>query len=245
MELCLYTKTAGFSETQAKGAHVVVIDVLRASSTIVHACENGVERIIPVAEVEDATKLLSTLDRKKTLLCGEREGMKIEGFDLGNSPLEYPSKVVKGKTLILSTSNGTVAITASTAAREIVIGCFLNLGHVVSYILSSRPKRVALLCAGYLGQFAIEDFVCGGHLVKRLEDASRAKIEMNDGALAARALAASMADAGEVVRNSSHGRRLADLGFEADLEFCSRIDKYGTVPIVVDGRISGSERKRR
>jgi 2-phosphosulfolactate phosphatase len=245
MELCLYTKTAGFTEAHAKGAHVVVIDVLRASSTIVHACENGVERIIPVAEVEDATRLLPTLDRKKTLLCGEREGVKIEGFDLGNSPLEYASKVVKGKTLILSTSNGTVAITASAAAKEIVIGCFLNLGHVVSHVLSARSKRVALLCAGNLGQFALEDFVCGGYLVKRLEDASRAKLTLNDGALAARALASSMTDAGEVVRNSSHGRRLAELGFETDLEFCSRIDKYGSVPIVVEGRISGSGPNRR
>ncbi len=245
MELCLYTKTAGFSEAYAKGAHVVVIDVLRASSTIVHACENGVERIIPVAEVEDATRLLSTLERKKTLLCGERDGVKIDGFDLGNSPSEYASKAVKGKTLILSTSNGTVAITASTPAKEIVIGCFLNLGQVVSHVLSARPKRIALLCAGNLGQFALEDFVCGGHMVKRLEDASRAKLTLNDGAVAARALAASMTDAGEVVRSSSHGQRLAELGFETDLEFCSRIDKYGTVPIVVEGRISGSGPKRR
>jgi len=245
MEVCLYTKIAGFSEAHAKGAHVVVIDVLRASSTIVHACENGVERIIPVAEVEDATRLLSTLERKKTLLCGEREGLRIEGFDLGNSPLEYASKAVKGKTLILSTSNGTVAMTASAAAKEIMVGCFLNLGHVVSHILSARPKRLALLCAGNLGQFALEDFVCGGHFVKRLEDSSRARITMNDGAVAARTLAAAMPDVGEVVRNSSHGQRLAELGFEADLEFCSRIDKYGTVPIVLDGRITGSERKRR
>jgi 2-phosphosulfolactate phosphatase len=245
MELCLYTKTAGFSEAHAKGAHVVVIDVLRASSTIVQACENGVERIIPVTEVEDATKLLSTLERKKTLLCGEREGVKIEGFDLGNSPSEYASKVVKGKTLIMSTSNGTVAINASAPAKEIVIGCFLNLGHVVSHVLSARPKRIALLCAGSSGQFALEDFVCGGHMVRRLVDSTRAKLTLNDGAVAASALAATMTDAGAVVRDSSHGRRLAELGFEGDLEFCSRIDKFGTVPIVVDGRISGSGRQRR
>jgi 2-phosphosulfolactate phosphatase len=245
MEVSLYTKTAGFSEAQAKGVHVVVIDVLRASSTIVQACENGVERIIPVVEVQDATRLLSTLERQKTLLGGEREGLMIEGFDLGNSPLEYASKIVRGKTLILCTSNGTVAITASAPAKEIVIGCFLNLGHVVSHLLSARPKRIALLCAGNLGQFALEDFVCGGHMVRRLEESSRARLVLNDGAVAARALAASMPDAGEVVQDSSHGRRLQELGFEADLEFCSRIDKYRTVPIVVDGRISGSTSTRR
>ncbi len=120
MELSLYTRPSDFSESDSKGKCVVVIDVLRASSTIVHACENGVERVIPVASVEDATKLVSTLDRKRTLLGGEREGIKIDGFDLGNSPLEYTSKVVKGKTLIFSTSNGTVAISRSAPAKEIV-----------------------------------------------------------------------------------------------------------------------------
>lgn len=245
MELALYTHPSDFSEALAKGKHVVVVDVLRASSTIVHACENGVERIIPVAEVEDATRLLPTLDRKATLLGGEREGIKIEGFDLGNSPLDYAGKAVKGKTLVFSTSNGTGAITCSAPAKEILIGCFLNLGAVVTHLLSARAKKVAILCAGDLGQLALEDFVCGGCIVGRLVKSSRAKIELNDGAVAASALASTLADIGEVVANSTHGRRLAELGFESDLEFCSRIDKYATVPIVVDGRISLNSTVRR
>lgn len=239
MHLSLYTKANEFSEAHAKGTHVVVVDVLRASSTIVHACENGVERIIPVAQVEDATKLVPTLERKKTLLGGEREGKMIEGFDLGNSPLEYASKIVRGKTLILSTTNGTVAITQSAPAQEILIGCFLNLSAVVTRISSARPDRVAVLCAGNLGQLALEDFVCGGLIVERLAQSYRGELILNDGAVAARELARTMTDIGEVVRNSTHGRRLAELGFEKDLEFCSRIDKYGAVPVVVDGRIPG------
>lgn len=238
MELSLYTQPGDFSEGLAKGKHIVVVDVLRASSTIVHACENGVERIIPVAQVEDATKLVPTLDRKKTLLGGERDGIKIDGFDLGNSPSEYASRVVRGMTLIFSTSNGTIAITKSAPGKEILIGCFLNLNAVVSHLLSSRAKKVAILCAGNQGQLSLEDFVCGGCIVDRLASGSRARTALNDGAVAARALAASFNDAGEVVRTSSHGELLAELGFETDLEFCSRIDKYGTVPIVVDGRIS-------
>jgi 2-phosphosulfolactate phosphatase len=245
MELCLYTRPSDFSEALAKGKLVVVVDVLRASSTIVHACENGVERIIPVASVEDATKLVPTLDRKMTLLGGEREGVKIDGFDLGNSPLEYASKVVKGKTLIFSTSNGTVAITASAPAKEIVLGCFLNLGAVTRHVISSRARKVAVLCAGDQGQLSLEDFVCGGHIIERIASGSRARADLNDGAVAARTLAAAVGDAGEVVRSSSHGRRLAELGFEEDLEFCSRLDKYGTVPIVVDGRISPKNPNRR
>jgi 2-phosphosulfolactate phosphatase len=238
MELSLYTQPSDFPEGLAKGKHIVVVDVLRASSTIVHACENGVERIIPVAQVEDATKLVPTLDRKKTLLGGERDGVKIDGFDLGNSPSEYVGRIVKGKTLIFSTSNGTVAITKSAPAAEILIGCFLNLSAVVRQLASSRASQVAILCAGNQGQLSLEDFVCGGCIVDRLASDSHSGTKLNDGAVAARALAASFGDAGEVVRQSSHGVLLAELGFEEDLEFCSRIDKYGTVPIVVDGRIS-------
>ena len=244
MELSLYTHHGELSEADAKGK-LVVVDVLRASSTIVQACENGVERIIPVASVEGATRLIPTLDRKKTLLGGEREGFMIEGFDLGNSPLEYSRKVVKGKTLIFSTSNGTVAITRSAAAREIVLGCFLNLSAVVTHVISSRARKVAVLCAGNVGQLSLEDFVCGGALVDRIASGTRAKTVLNDGAVAARTLAAGFEDAGEVVRSSTHGLRLAELGFVEDLEFCSRIDRSGTVPVVVDGRISLQNSNRR
>jgi 2-phosphosulfolactate phosphatase len=245
MELNLYTHPSDFSEAQMKGKTVVVVDVLRASSTIVHACENGVERIIPVASVEDATKLVSTQDPKKTLLGGERDGMPIDGFDLGNSPAEYAPKVVGGKTLIFSTSNGTVAITRSASAREIVLGCFLNARAVVAHIVSSRAKKVAVLCAGDLGRLSLEDFVCGGFLVDRIVNETRAAAVLNDGAVAARTLANAFTDVGEVVRTSSHGLHLAELGFEDDLEFCSRIDRYETVPIVTDGRISLQSSHRR
>ncbi|MBN2564218.1 MAG: 2-phosphosulfolactate phosphatase [Candidatus Eisenbacteria bacterium] len=245
MELNLYTHAGELPEAVAKGQHVVVVDVLRASSTIVHACENGVERIIPVAEVEDATRLIPTLDRKKTLLGGEREGVKIEGFDLGNSPLEYASKVVKGKTLIFSTSNGTVAMAQSAPAKEVLVGCFLNLGAMATHLVSSRAKKVAILCAGNMGHLSLEDFVCGGYLVDRIVTGSRARTDLNDGAMAASNLARCFKDIGEMVRSSAHGRRLAELGFAQDLDFCSKIDKYGTVPIVVDGRISLKNGARR
>jgi len=245
MELSLYTHPDDFPEAEAKGKTVVVVDVLRASSTIVQACESGVERIIPVATVEEAAKLLSTLERKKTLLGGEREGLPIDGFDLGNSPLEYTSKAVRGKTLIFTTSNGTLAITRSSSAKEIALGCFLNLSAVVTHVISSRAKKVAVLCAGDLGRLSLEDFVCAGHVVDRIVDGTRASTVLNDGAVAARALARARGDAGEVLRSSSHGRRLAELGFEQDLEFCSRIDRYATVPIVEDGRISLQHRLRR
>jgi len=245
MDLNLYTRACGFPEGNIKGTSVVVIDVLRASSTIVQACESKVERIIPVASVEDATRLAPTLEKKNALLGGERDGRTIDGFDLGNSPLEYTSKVVKGKTLVLSTSNGTVAITQSAAAKELLVGSFLNMSAVVAHLLSSRPKKITLLCAGNQGSLSLEDLVCGGLMVLKIKKSYRGKLALNDGAVAASALAGTMTDIGEVVRESSHGHLLAELGFEADLEFCARLDKYGSVPVVVEGRISGKDACRR
>ncbi len=245
MNVNLFTRAGELPEGHVKDTNVVIIDVLRASSTIVQACENGVERIIPVASVEDASRLAATLEKKKTLLGGERDGREIEGFDLGNSPLDYVSKVVKGKTLILSTSNGTVAITQSSAAKQILVGAFLNLSAVVTKLLSSRPKKVTLLCAGNLGQLSLEDLVCGGLMVAKLTRSYRGKLILNDGAVAGRAVAEKLTDIGEVVRGSTHGRKLSELGFDADLDFCSKIDKYGAVPVVVDGRISGEKASRR
>jgi 2-phosphosulfolactate phosphatase len=104
---------------------------------------------------------------------------------------------------------------------------------------------VVVLCAGDLGRLSLEDFVCGGCLIDRIVETTRANTSLNDGAVAARALANARTDIGEVVRSSSHGIRLAELGFEGDLEFCSQVDLYGTAPIVVDGRISLQNSQRR
>ncbi len=241
MDLRLYVTAGVFAESRAKGTHVVVIDVLRASSTIVQAYENGVERIIPVAGVEEATRLLPTLDREKALLCGEQESMKVDGFDLGNSPLEYVGTAVRGKTLVFSTTNGTTAITKAAAADRIAIGCFLNLKAVVAHLISSEAEHVSVLCAGTNGLLALEDFVCGGLMVNGLAEAFQGELALNDAAVAARLLAASMTDIAEVVKRSSHGRYLTSLGFEDDVGFCSRLDLSSSVPTVLDGRIQGRE----
>ncbi len=241
MELSLYATPRDFTEALAKGTHVIVIDVLRASSTIVQSCENGVERIIPVADVEDATKLIPTLDRAEALLGGEQDGHTIDGFDLGNSPIEYTRRVVEGKTIIFCTTNGTVAITGSAAAADISVGCFLNLSAVVARLVKAAPERAVILCSGNSGVLSLEDFVCGGHMAARIHAELGTRVTMNDGAEAARVLAGCMPDPETVLRSSVHGRRLAELGFERDLEFCARMDRYSGVPVVVDGRISGHD----
>ncbi len=241
IDLCLYVAADAFTEARAKGTHVVVIDVLRASSTIVQAYENGVERIIPVDGVEEATRLLPTLDREKALLCGEQEGIKVDGFDLGNSPLEYVGTAVRGRTLVLSTTNGTTAMVKAAASDEIVVGCFLNLKAVIAHLISAGSERVSILCAGTNGLLSLEDFVCAGLMVDGLVEACHNELGLNDAAVAARLLVASMTDIAQVVSRSSHGQYLISLGFENDVEFCSRLDLYSSVPTVVDGRIKGRE----
>jgi 2-phosphosulfolactate phosphatase len=237
MELSLCTTPGELPPGGLAGVHVVVVDVLRASSTMVHACANGVERMIPVATVDEARDRAGEMDRAATLLGGERGGVRVEGFDLGNSPLEYTRDVVQGKRVVFTTSNGTLAISHSAGAERIVVGCFLNLDAVAGKLVEWRAAKVLVLCAGHLGALSEEDYVCGGTLVGRLAAHDPDDVFLDGGAAAARALAGTVGDVRQVVESTTHGQRLAELGFAADLEFCSRTDTHDVVPVVVDGAV--------
>jgi 2-phosphosulfolactate phosphatase len=146
------------------GRTAVVIDVLRASSTIVQALGSGARTIFPVADIEEALKLANTLGREEVLLCGERRALPIEGFDMGNSPGDFARKQVARKTLVMSTTNGTAIMTAAAqAAERVVIASFLNLSAVVRELVRSEAEPV-LLCSGREGKFALEDAVCAGRI---------------------------------------------------------------------------------
>ncbi len=217
-------------------ATVALVDVLRATSVIPQAFASGAARVIPADSVEYATGLLASLDRKTTLLCGEREGKKIPGFHLGNSPLEYVPKEVKGKTLIFTSTNGSQAMLRCQAAPEQVLASFVNATQAVERLL--RPGRdILVVCSGKLGRSALEDAVLGGLLVDRL--LTRVPdLVADDGALMARGLWRRWEeDIPGMLAASSHGTYLASLGFETDLEFCARLDSVRAVPVLKDGRI--------
>lgn len=239
----LFTPTE-IEESAIKGKLAVVIDVLRASTTIAFAVSNGCEWIIPVATVESATNLASSLDRKATLLAGERGGRRIDGFDLGNSPQEYTPEVVKGKTVILTTTNGTRAITACNGAKEILIASFVNMSAVVDYISGSSHQMVNIVCAGDSNHFALDDCVCAGMLIKEILKVRQC--ELSDGSEAACKLydlhKGSILD---VLRSCNHGKHLIQIGFESDLEVCSKVDSLKILPVVRDGRISAKRTKHR
>jgi 2-phosphosulfolactate phosphatase len=231
-------------ESEVKGKTVVVIDVLRVCTTMAYAMSRGSERIIPVASVEAATNLAASLDKKVTLLGGEREGRKIDGFDLGNSPLEYTSEVVKGKTIILATTNGTRAISLSQGAKEVLVCSFVNMSAVLEYLVTVEEGPVIVACAGKERRFAIEDAVCAGMLIDRF--CQQGDCELNDGGRAARLLYRQNEQSIFVLlKNCEHGRYLESIGFGQDLEVCGRVDSLNVLPVVREGRIDRIKRRRR
>ena len=210
------------------GLTAVVIDVLRATTTIVAALAAGARAIYPTASPEEAIKLAQSLGRDDTLLCGERRGLKVEGYDLGNSPREFTPDVVGGKRLVMSTTNGTRALQAAHTADRVLVASFLNLGAVADALADSG--RVAVVCAGREDLFSLDDAVCAGALLRRLEQVGEAPVETNDAGRAAMALASTTRVDASFLAETDAGRALAEIGLEDDLEACARVDRHGIVP---------------
>jgi len=219
-----------------KDRSVAVVDVLRASTTMAYAYARGAARIIPVASIEAATALAIQLG-EEVMLCGEREGKRIDGFHLGNSPQEYTEETVAGRTLLLTTTNGTKAIERCEIAREVVVAGLVNASAVVEYLVAAE-RNVTLVCAGKFGRFSMEDGLCAGMLVARMREAVEGDLELGDSAGAAEIIyRSSPPDTLSILRNCEHGRYLGSLGFDQDLRVCAEVDALSVVPVVRQGRI--------
>ncbi|MCX5752430.1 MAG: 2-phosphosulfolactate phosphatase [Candidatus Krumholzibacteria bacterium] len=235
MNIKFYATLEQAEKNSLQNASVVVIDVLRASSTIVAAVESGAERIIPIADVETASRLVRPAERDKKLLAGERKCLPVPGFDLSNSPGEFTPARVRGKTLVMTTSNGTRAIATAAKAARIVICALTNL-HAVAAALRAE-RELVVLCCGSEGSIAAEDLLCGGMLLMALEPSASPE-SISDAARIARVVAEEFGSNAEAfVRSSDHGRRLIELGFEKDVVFCSRVGVSLSVPEVREGVI--------
>jgi 2-phosphosulfolactate phosphatase len=235
MNIVFYATLEQADKNVLQNASVVVIDVLRASTTIVAALESGAERIIPIADIETASRLVRPAERDKKLLAGERKGLVVPGFDLSNSPAEFTPARVRGRTIVLTTTNGTRAITAASKAGRITICSLTNL-HAVAAALRGEPELV-VLCCGTEGSIAAEDLLCGGLLLGSLAPVV-APESLSDAAGVAGALAERFGASAEAfLRSSDHGRRLAGLGFGEDVAFCARIGVSACVPVVKEGVI--------
>ena len=218
---------------------VVVVDVLRACTSIATALLNGAAKIIPVKTVEEATRLHETLDPKTSLLCGEREGRKVSGFALGNSPREFTRKKVNGTTLIFASTNASPLMAGSLSGRDQILLGYVNLSAVVN-AAAGADTDVTIVCAGRNGRFSLEDAACAGALIRRLTEKGPA-LELNDAAAFARDYDAEHGASTEaILRRSEHGRYLVELGFEEDLPACAAVDAAPVVPHLKEGRIMGS-----
>ena len=169
------------------GRTALVIDVLRATSTMIEALANGARSIYPTESSEEAIRLIGSLGREGTLLCGERRGLAPEGFDLGNSPLEFTSDRVSNQQLVMTTTNGTRAFLAAHGADRVIAAALLNLKAAAK--TAAEVEDVAVICAGREDQFSLEDAICAGLLVRRITKAWGAPPEMNDAARGALSLA--------------------------------------------------------
>ena len=213
------------------GQTAVVIDVLRATSVITTALDNGAHEVIPMKTVEEAQSLYATCDN--ALRGGERNALKIEGFDLGNSPLEYKKKTVEGKTVILTTTNGTHAINTIKGADEVVLACFRNAESVAC----SARNDVTVVCAGTEGRFSLDDGLCAGMLIELLKQ--QTEVEIDDfGLLLNRFYNESKNNLFGALSGCYHLKRLFALGFYDDIKFCLETNCVQTVPVFQAGRIT-------
>jgi 2-phosphosulfolactate phosphatase len=212
--------------------NVVIVDVFRATSAICTAFHYGVKEIIPVATVEEAMAY-----KKEGYLVGaERDGKIVDGFDFGNSPFSYMDDRVKGKSVVLTTTNGTKAITIAKEAKGILIGSFLNLKALADYLIEDG-KSVLIQCAGWKNRFNLEDSLFAGALVNALTKDPKFS-NLADSALASAHIhSIAKNDMLSWLENSSHRNRLKRLNLEKDIEFCLQVSQYDVVPFYQDGSL--------
>lgn len=204
---------------------VVVIDVLRATSCMVAGLNSGIDRIKPVASIEECLEL----GKKGYIMAGERGGKKVDDFDMGNSPFEYMSALPKGKKVATTTTNGTKAIELSKEADQVLIGAFLNLKAVVA-ALEKQKKGIVLFCAGWKGKYNLEDSLFAGAVCEGLIKSASFS---DDATLSALYLYRAMGkDLHYSISRSNHAARLSKFGIMKDIEYCSRIDEFSNVPFL-------------
>jgi 2-phosphosulfolactate phosphatase len=225
-------ETAGL-ELAARTA--VVIDVLRATSTMVEALANGAKGIYPVATTEEAIRLAQNLEG--VLLCGERRSLRVDGFNLGNSPSEFTPDAVAGKTLVMATTNGTPAIVAASTMRLAVAASFLNLSAVVDAVLAEGAP-LAIVCAGRERRFGLDDTVCAGAIVQAIRQRV-AGVTLNDaGHSALRLNEVYGGDLEALFRMTAAGQQLLEAGLESDLPLCAELDRRDVVPKLRDRQLA-------
>jgi 2-phosphosulfolactate phosphatase len=213
----------------------VVIDVLRATTTIATALDAGAEAVQAFSNIEKLMSQANSWHPEKRLLAGERGGEKVKGFDMGNSPLAYTPEIIRGKRLFLTTTNGTRALQKVEKAPCVITAAQINRQAAVNYLLETQPETVWMVGSGWQGDYSVEDTACAGAIAQSIfqqSDFSSVELFGNDEVIGAIALYEQWKDnLLNVFRQCSHGQRLLGLKAEADLKYCSQTDILNVLPI--------------
>jgi 2-phosphosulfolactate phosphatase len=225
---------------EAAGRTVVVVDILRFTTTACAALQAGARAVVPAATTDEALQLARTLGPEGVLLGGERGGRKIEGFPLGNSPREMTREVVAGKLLVMTTTNGTRALLATQGAEQVYLGSAANftaLGAVLRDVVATEGGLL-ILCSGKEGRFALDDAYCAGRLVEAALGGRRKWRGLTDGAIAALDLVRRYGDRWErPLTTSASGRALAEIDMADDVAHCATMDTAPVIPLYQDRRV--------
>jgi len=231
-----------------QGRVVLVIDVLRASTTVAVALAHGARAVIPFDSSDEVIARAKQFERDDVLLAGERRMHAIPGFDLGNSPREYTAEKVEGKTVLLTTTNGTVALAGIQGARDVVVASYVNYSAVSAMLRAAArgAADITIVCAGRDRQFALEDAACAGRFTRGVTR-RLANVRLNDAAQACSLIDKRYGDRlDRLFEDSEHGRALAEAGFAEDLAVCANLDAHPVIPIYHDRQITklGPDRER-
>ncbi len=233
LEVCF--SPAFFNRYDSAGAVIVIIDVLRASSAICTAFENGAELLIPVADVEDALNF----KKKGYLVAAERDGFVLDFADFGNSPFNFTREKVEGKTIVYSTTNGTRIIDMALHAHMVVIGSFLNISALSQWLVSQK-RNVILFCAGWKDKFNLEDTICAGAIAEKLLESDNFST-ICDSTHAALDLWHLAKDTPlEYIEKAAQRTRLREKGLDDCIEFCFTMDFTDIIPMFSEGGLRGA-----
>ena len=235
MKIDVILTAADIQPEKIKDKIVVIIDVLRATSVMITALANGAKAVYPYKDIESV--LENSKKSKSFVLGGERKGLKIEGFDFGNSPLEYTKEAVSGKDMFMTTSNGTRAIeNSANGSKKLFIAAFLNVESVAKKILEENDDTV-IICSGTDNNFSLDDALCAGEIIRRVKEKNR-DIQLTDISLAMKRLAETSLGIEETLEGSKHFEYLKTIGFYGDMNHCFTMDMFDIVPEYKNGVIT-------
>lgn len=238
MNIKLFLTPAPFPETGLGDRTAIVIDVLRCTTSVCAALKAGARGVIPVLGPGEAVEMWTKVGQDMAVLAGEREGVRIENFQLGNSPFEFTEESVGGRLVIMTTTNGTAAFLEARKAA-LILSCALVNVSLVAERAASEERDVAIVCAGREGGFSIEDTLCGGMIIDLLKTRHGLEVVLNDaGSLALLLYRSSKTSIKQSIAQGEHGRFLAKIGFAEDVAAAANVDSIPILPVLRDGRLT-------